>query len=269
MLPVDGDFIRKVAPNFSGHMAERQAEIISAISGQFAEILNSYEINTPLRIAHFMGQVTHECAGFRTTEEFASGDDYEGRADLGNTQTGDGRRYKGRGLLQLTGRANYRRIGALLHLDLENQPLLAGDPLVSLRIACEYWKSRNINAAADQDDLVKVTKLVNGGTRGLEERRGFLQKAKAALAEMQGIAIGIDQGGTVVILRRGSHSDAVGELQTLLRDKGFPIALDNDFGAATELAVKQFQQQAGLTVDGIVGGKTWMALRKPARRGRG
>src|SRR5690606_28454782 len=107
--------------------------------------LNAYQINTKLRIAHFMGQVAHECAGFRTTEEFASGAAYEGRADLGNNQTGDGVRYKGRGLIQLTGRANYRRIGGLLGLPLEAEPQLAAEPATSLKIACEYWKIRNIN----------------------------------------------------------------------------------------------------------------------------
>jgi putative chitinase len=269
MLPVDGDFILRVAPRFSGDKAEAQARIVSAISGHFARVLDQYQINTVLRIAHFMGQVTHECAGFRTTEEFASGDAYEGRADLGNTQTGDGRKYKGRGLLQLTGRFNYRSMGQKLNLPLEAEPLRAGDPLTSLLIACEYWKDRKINDPADADDLVAVTRRVNGGTNGLEDRRGYLQKAKAALAEIQGIAIGVDQGGTVTILRRGSNSDAVGELQTLLRAKGFSIAVDNDFGAATELAVKQFQQQSGLTVDGIVGRDTWAALRRqsaPRRR---
>jgi putative chitinase len=100
MYPVDGNFIRKVAPRFSGAMARAQKAIIDAISPVFAQTLDDYAINTRLRIAHFMGQVTHECAGFRTTEEFASGAAYEGRRDLGNDHPGDGRRYKGRGLLR-------------------------------------------------------------------------------------------------------------------------------------------------------------------------
>ncbi len=95
MYPVDGHFILKVAPKFSGDKAARQSEIVSAISPVFATMLNYYKINTKLRIAHFMGQITHECAGFRTTEEFASGAAYEGRKDLGNTHAGDGKRYKG------------------------------------------------------------------------------------------------------------------------------------------------------------------------------
>ena len=81
--------------------------------------LEAYGIDTRLRIAHFLGQTCHESAGFRTTEEFASGEAYEGRKDLGNIKKGDGRRYKGRGLLQLTGRANYAEHGKMLGVDLE------------------------------------------------------------------------------------------------------------------------------------------------------
>jgi putative chitinase len=195
MIPVDGDFIRAVAPRYSGARAAAQERIIGAISGAFSETLAAYEIDTPLRIAHFMGQVTHECAGFRTTEEFASGAAYEGRLDLGNTEKGDGRRFKGRGLIQLTGRANYREMGATLGLPLEDEPERAAEPLLSLRIACEYWKSRNINDPADADDLLEVTRRVNGGLNGLEERREFLRRAKTALAAIAGIIVSASQGG--------------------------------------------------------------------------
>lgn len=261
MIPVDGEFILKVAPRFSGNKAAAQAQIVGALSPVFASTLNAYNINTRLRIAHFMGQVTHECAGFRTTEEFASGAAYEGRRDLGNVQPGDGKRYKGRGLIQLTGRANYREIGGKLNLPLEDNPELAAEPVTSLKIACEYWKSRDINAAADRDDLIKATKLVNGGLNGLEDRKKYLQRAKQALAAMDGIRIALNEGGHTIVLRRGSFGDAVGELQQLLRAKGYDISVDNDFGAATELAVVHFQGRKGLVKDGIVGKNTWTALR--------
>lgn len=176
------ELLKAVAPRFSGVWGQRQAEIIEAIDDDFSPILDKYEINTPLRIAHFVAQLAHESAGFRTTEEFASGAAYEGRLDLGNIVKGDGRRYKGRGLLQLTGRANYRRVGALIGADLENQPHLAADPILSLKIACEYWKDRKINPVCDRDDVVGVTKLVNGGRNGLKDRQTYLAKAKQVLA---------------------------------------------------------------------------------------
>ena len=261
MIPVDGDFILRVAPRFSGAKADAQARIVAAISGIFASTLDSYAINTRLRIAHFMAQVTHECAGFRTTEEFASGAAYEGRRDLGNTQPGDGRRFKGRGLMQLTGRANYRDFGKRLGLDLEKNPEQAAEPATSLVIACEYWKQRKINAPADSDDLIRCTRLVNGGLNGLEDRRHYLGKAKLALAAIMGIAVASTQSSKLPVLRRGSFGASVGDLQELLQAKGIPVAIDQDFGPATEFAVTEFQRRAGLEADGIVGAKTWKALK--------
>ena len=262
MIPVDGDFILSVAPRFSGARAESQWRIVGELSAAFAPTLDIYDINTKLRIAHFMGQVTHECAGFQTTEEFASGAAYEGRADLGNINKGDGKRYKGRGLIQLTGRSNYRSIGKKLNLPLENNPELAAETVISLRIACEYWKSRNINAAADRDDLIKSSKLVNGGLNGLEDRRKYLKKAKATLASIEGVRVALREGGNTIVLHRGSFGSAVIELQELLIRKGFDISIDGDFGSATELAIMVVQKNSGLIVDGIVGQNTWNVLRQ-------
>lgn len=261
MIPINGNFILAVAPRFSGAKAEAQAHIVGAISDVFASTLDGYDINTKLRIAHFMGQVTHECAGFRTTEEFASGEAYEGRKDLGNIHKGDGKRYKGRGLIQLTGRANYKKIGEALGLPLEDDPEAAAKPVTSLKVACEYWKDRKINDVADQDNLIKATKLVNGGLNGLEERRKYLQKAKAALANIEGMRVALNEGGNSVVLYRGSFGDAVKELQELLVAKGFHVSIDSDFGSTTELAVMMFQKNNDLVVDGIVGKNTWQALR--------
>lgn len=134
---------------------------------------------TPLRAAHLIAQVAHESAGFKALEEYASGDAYEGRTDLGNTEPGDGRRFKGRGVIQLTGRANYRAAGAYLGLDLEGQPTLAAEPDTAWRVVAWYWLSRGINAAADDDDLRAVTKAINGGTNGLKDREIRLKAVKA------------------------------------------------------------------------------------------
>lgn len=183
MNPVTADVLRAIAPRVFGAAAQRQSQIIEALASEFTPIVSEYDINTDLRVAHFLAQIVHESAGLQTTEEFASGAAYEGRVDLGNTVRGDGKRYKGRGVLQLTGRANYRRYGKILGLDLEGQPHIAAEPLVSLRIACVYWRDRNINPLCDADDLVAVTRKVNGGTNGLSDRGRYLVKAKAALAK--------------------------------------------------------------------------------------
>jgi putative chitinase len=189
MIPVDAQIMHEVAPDFSGELAEHQHAIITAVGEVLAATLDEYDINTRLRIAHFLGQTCHESAGFRTTEEFASGDRYEGRADLGNNKPGDGRRYKGRGLLQLTGRANYREFGKKLDVDLETDPERAAEPVLSLKIACEYWKRRKLNVACDTDDVVRVTKLINGGGNGLADRRSLTAKAKTAIARLEGIQL--------------------------------------------------------------------------------
>ncbi len=262
MIPVDSQTMREVAPTFSGDNAERQAKIIAAAGEVLRPTLEAYEITSRLRIAHFLGQTCHELAGFRTTEEFASGEAYEGRKDLGNTEKGDGPLFKGRGLLQLTGRANYRDYGAALGVDLEQEPALAAEPAFSLRIACEYWKRKKINAACDQDDIIRVTKLINGGTNGLDERRSLTSKAKTAVARLEGVQLSggaADKSGRPV-LQRGSKGEAVADLQAMLRDLKFGLAVDGDFGAGTEVAVMRFQSEKKLTADGLVGPQTWAAL---------
>ncbi|MFC7475357.1 peptidoglycan-binding protein [Dankookia sp. GCM10030260] len=265
MIPVDAHTMLEIAPRFSGANGERQAAIVAAVGEVLRPTLERYAIDTRLRIAHFLGQTCVEAAGFRTTEELADGTAYEGRKDLGNTEPGDGPRFKGRGLIQLTGRANYRSMGKALKLDLENNPAQAADPALSLVVACEYWKSRKINDAADQDDVIRVTKLINGGLNGLDERRRFTAKAKEALARLEGILVtGAQPEATRATLHRGAKGEAVAGLQRMLRGLGFALAVDGDFGAATELAVTQFQQAKGLDVDGVVGAKTWAALETAA-----
>lgn len=281
MVPVDSQTMREVAPTFSGAPAASQAKIIVEAGAVLAATLESYDITSRLRIAHFLGQTCEESAGYRTTEEFASGREYEGRQDLGNTQKGDGPRYKGRGLLQLTGRANYADYGKALGVDLVNNPTLAAQPALSLKIACEYWKRHDINADCDRDDAQAVTRKVNGGLNGLSDRIAFTQKAKTAVARLQAVqlsgaasggaaapgaasggaaAAGAATGQTRPVLARGSQGDAVVQLQNLLRDENFAVAVDGDFGPGTEVAATRFQSENGLTADGIVGPQTWAAL---------
>jgi len=136
-------------------------------------------MDTALRLAHFMAQLLHESGGFRYMEEIASGQAYEGRADLGNTQAGDGKLFKGRGPIQLTGRANYRTYGAALGMDFERHPEIVSLPSIGLRVALEFWKQRGLNTLADGDDIVAITRKVNGGTNGLADRNAQLAKLKA------------------------------------------------------------------------------------------
>lgn len=139
----------------------------------------TYEMMTPLRLAHFVAQLIHESGSFRYMEEIASGAAYEGRKDLGNVVAGDGKRYKGRGPIQITGRANYQKFGRLIGIDIEETPELAANPSIGLHIALEYWRDRKLNALADADDVVAITKAINGGTNGLADRRAHLVKTKA------------------------------------------------------------------------------------------
>ncbi len=185
--------------------------------------------------------------------EYASGDAYNGRADLGNTQPGDGPRFKGRGLIQLTGRSNYRQYGELLKLDLVGDPKLAADPVISLRIACTFWQQHDLNPLADADDIITITRRINGGLNGLNSRRAYLRAAKLALHVRVASA-------DMPILRLGGSGAPVARMQNLLATRGYGLTADGAFGPATVKAVKQFQASEGLPADGVVGPATWDAL---------
>lgn len=131
------------------------------------------------RLTHFLAQVCHESGGFRYMEEIASGKAYEGRKDLGNLVQGDGPLFKGRGPLQLTGRANYRRVGQAIGVDLENHPEIAALPSIGLWIACIYWTDHRLNDLCDADDCEAVTRKVNGGLNGFADRKAWLAKVRA------------------------------------------------------------------------------------------
>lgn len=144
------------------------------------------EITTALRRAHFLAQVGHESGELRYTAEIASGSAYEGRADLGNTQPGDGPRFKGRGLIQLTGRGNYKAFGAFCNQDFccaDGQDRVATDPTLAVDAAIWFWQTHKLNDLADKDDVVTLTRRINGGTNGLEDRKRLLARAKWFLAE--------------------------------------------------------------------------------------
>jgi putative chitinase len=162
-----------------GASADRASDLAVCAARWFAE----YGImESPLRLAHFLSQLIHESGSFRYMEEIASGKAYDGRTDLGNTQPGDGVRYKGRGPIQITGRANYRRYGRKIGIDLESNPTIAAVPSIGLHLALEYWKTTGLNTFADADNVLAITKAINGGTNGIDDRKAHLAKVKAWLA---------------------------------------------------------------------------------------
>lgn len=171
---MEADFY-KISPN-------ARRDIVTAMTVAFNKHLPRYGMTTPLRISHFMSQAARESSDFRTLIEQgseASFAKYDGDQRLGNTQPGDGARYRGRGVIQLTGRSNYRAYGALLNLDLEGNPELAANPDIAAQVFLTYWCQRKINDVADKDDVNAVTRRINGGLNGLEDRRQKLRIAKS------------------------------------------------------------------------------------------
>jgi putative chitinase len=136
------------------------------------ETLAEFHIDTPRRVAHFLAQIAHESGSLRYTREIASGAAYEGRGDLGNTQPGDGMRFKGRGLIQITGRANYAACSKALFGDarLINHPELLEDILPACRSAGWFWARANLNVLADASAIRRITRAINGGYNGYADR---------------------------------------------------------------------------------------------------
>ena len=135
-------------------------------------------LDSSFRLIHFLAQLAHESGNFRYMEEIASGAAYEGRKDLGNVNKGDGVRYKGRGPIQLTGRANYRKYGQELGIDFENNPAIVALPSVGMLVACKYWSENNLNVFADYDDVTTITRRINGGLNGFDDRKNKLSMIK-------------------------------------------------------------------------------------------
>ena len=146
---------------------------------KYKSILERNGINTPLRLAHFFAQIDHESGGFKYTTELGSKayfNKYEGRKDLGNTQAGDGYKFRGRGYIQVTGRANYTEISKDLNIDFVNNPDLLSQEANAMLSAIWFWNKRKLNAIADRNDIVTLTKRINGGTNGLADRKAKFEK---------------------------------------------------------------------------------------------
>ena len=236
-MQVTAKLLRRLCPS-------AKQEIIEGVAEYFNKHAEKYSVTSEDRVCHFFAQSAHESAHFMTLTEYADGSAYEGRSDLGNTQPGDGVRYKGRGIFQLTGRANYRAYGQKLGLDLENNPQLAQTPEVSVLTALEYWKDRKLSDYADQNNVEMITRRINGGLNGFEERKHYLEAMRKLIhADLDA-------------LQKGDKSPEVKKIQEALVARGYKIGTDGDFGPGTENAVKQFQQSQGLGVTGVVDKET-------------
>tara|TARA_R110000868_G_scaffold366867_1_gene629826 strand:- start:179 stop:673 length:495 start_codon:yes stop_codon:yes gene_type:complete len=140
-----------------------------------------FGIDTPMRQAFFLAQLAHESGSLRYVQEIASGMAYEGRKDLGNTQPGDGTKYKGRGLIQITGRTNYQRLAESLDIDCLIEPELLEQPDNAARSAGWFWATHGLNHSADNNDIRANTIVINGGVNGLKDRMERLIDAKKGL----------------------------------------------------------------------------------------
>lgn len=147
------------------------------------QTLNQFRIDvTKIRMAMFIAQIAHESGELRYVRELASGKAYEGRKDLGNTSPGDGVKYKGHGLIQITGKNNHDLCGKALNLDLITNPELLEEPLYAALSAGWFWDIyKNLNPIADSGDFIKITKRINGGTNGLADRQMYFDRAKTIL----------------------------------------------------------------------------------------
>lgn len=146
------------------------------------QAMEDHNINTPMRIAHFLAQIAWESGSLKYVEEIASGSAYEGRKDLGNTEPGDGVRFKGRGLIQITGRANYKKYGDSLGLDFTHdwKWRLVAEPFYAADSAAWFWETHGLNELADKDEFTKITKIINGSTITVKKRLPCLRSAKIA-----------------------------------------------------------------------------------------
>ena len=268
------------------------------------EIFPKYEINTPNRIVGFVAQCAHESANFTALEEnlnykeatllkifpryFGAGKrnaaEYAGKPEkianyvymdefrtskMGNVKEGDGWLFRGRGLKQLTGRENYTNFGKSVGMTAEEAAVYVATEKGAIESACWFWNAKKLNAIADSGDIVKMTKVINGGDIGLADRKARWEKGLAVLGGKVSVApvksqitdsvtqsapaSGLD---LTEALNIGSRGETVKALQAKL---GLSPA-DGVFGPNTKRAVKEYQAKNGLVADGVAGPKTLAKL---------
>ena len=168
---------------FGASLSGPRADALFSHINNFVGVLGGVDRNCN-NVASFLAQVGHESARLTAFEEFSDGSQYEGREDLGNIKAGDGRRFKGRGAIQITGRTNYALAGQALQLDLEGQPELAVFPSVAIATAVWYYtKSPSLSEYGTGicDDFREMTRFINGGYNGMEDRLNLLRQARTSM----------------------------------------------------------------------------------------
>lgn len=176
-LTITAETLKAISPYITTQKANLYANLLQQCMKEFDLLDNAN------RCAMFLAQILHESGHLKYTEEIASGQKYEWRADLGNTHPGDGKKFKGRGLLQITGRVNYQAMSKAMGLDLINHPDILATPSNAVLSACHWWTARatKLNSLADKGDVRGVTRIINGGYNGLAERESLYVKALKVL----------------------------------------------------------------------------------------
>ena len=236
--------------------------IVANLANHMDSAFQQGQLTNVQRQAHFLARAAVETDGFRTLKEYwgptAAQKRYEGRKDLGNTQSGDGQRFMGRGIFQLTGRSNYARYAEKICIDLVTNPELASQGEASLKIALIYWNDHRLNPKADADDVLGVCKAINGGTNGLSDQKLYLARAKKALAESataQGqstqIAGLLDASAQGDDLPHPLSREQVRALQQRLQDLGYHVGgIDGRIGTLTTGAISSYQHDHDLPITG-------------------
>jgi putative chitinase len=264
---------------------------VDAWHAALVDVLPKYGINTERRMAHFISQCAHESNNFRSLSEnlnysekalkavfgryFGSApkadaaeyarnpemianrvyNDTFRKYKMGNVQEGDGWKFRGRGLKQLTGRDNYTRFGASINISAEEAAIYVATPKGAVESACWFWDSNKLNNIADTDDVTKMTKKINGGNIGLADRQARYKRAMEVFGNP--VSIGEDDGEDDVdvddigVLRKGCKGEGVKMMQEALG-----VGADGAFGPGTERALQAWQVANGLVADGIAGPMT-------------
>jgi putative chitinase len=279
-------FAFEFTPSHLAQLLPRNPDILGWHQA-LVEILPRFGINTVPRVAAFIAQCAHESREFTVLQENLNYNAegllrifpryfqnvnpadyarqpqriaslvYGNRMGNGAEQSGDGWRYRGRGVIQLTGKNNYVACSQDLFGDMrlvENPDQVSTDRAVALMTACWFWKRNNINALADRSDILGMTRRINGGTIGLDDRVRHYEHALAVLSASSQQSQKANVVNTAT-LRRGSTGPAVQALQTALG-----ISADGSFGPGTEAALMNWQASKGLVADGVAGPRTLAAL---------